>query len=453
MKYEPHEYQTYCSRFIRTHEQACLFLDMGLGKTVTTLTAIKGLFDEGKVSKVLIIAPLRVARDTWPDEIEKWDHLKGLSYSRIIGGKVHRQKALSALANIYLVNRENVADLVEMVGSKWNFDMVVIDELSSFKSPRAKRFKALKSVRNKTKRWVGLTGTPAANGLLDLWPEMYLIDGGQRLGKYVTRFREAYFRVAAKNPYTGVVYKYTPRPGAEEQIYEKISDIVVSMKAIDHLDMPELTFIDERVKLSTPERATYEALRKDMIVDLGDTEIVASNAGTLIGKLAQMANGAIYGEEHEVKDIHSRKLERLEELIEQANGQPVLVAYWFKHDRSRIIEYLTEKNYTDIRGIDSSEDIRDWNNGKIPIALIHPASAGHGLNIQSGGHILIWFSLTWSLELYQQTNARLWRQGQKNQVSIYHIVTENSVDEDILKALKDKDVTQKRLIQAVKARL
>lgn len=402
---------------------------------------------------MLIIAPLRVARDTWPDEIEKWDHLKGLTYSRILGGKTKRDNGICQMAHIYLVNRENVQYLVESLGSKWNFDMVVIDELSSFKNPQAKRFKALKMVRKKTKRWVGLTGTPASNGLLDLWPEMYLIDGGERLGKFVTHFREEYFNVVARNPYTGIVYKYKPKPGAEERIYERISDIVVSMKAVDHLDMPELTFIDERVKLSSPERASYEALRKDMVLELGDTEIFASNAGTLMGKLAQMANGAIYGEEHEVKDIHKRKLERLEELIEQANGQPVLVAYWFKHDRSRIIEYLGDKNYTDIRGIDSSEDIRDWNAGKIPIALIHPASAGHGLNIQSGGHILIWFSLTWSLELYQQTNARLWRQGQKNQVSIYHLITENSVDEDILQALKDKDTTQERLIQAVKARL
>lgn len=413
------------------------------------------MLDDLVVSKTLVIAPLRVARDTWPAEVEKWDHLSALDVSVIIGTAKERTAAVNHSAMIYVVNRENVKWLVEYYeknGLRWDFDCIVIDELSGFKNYQSQRFKYLRKVRPFVKRWIGLTGTPTSNGLMDLWAEIGILDGGERLGRFIGRFRDAYFKAGSMNPSTGVIFSYVPRPGAEEQIYEKISDMTISMKALDYLDMPECVYVNHEVELNSQERKLYDQLKKDLIIPLEDGDIDAANAASLSNKLLQMSNGAVYDENGETRVIHQRKLEKLEDLIESANGQPVLIAYWFKHDRQRIWEYLTACGYSP-RDIKESKDIKDWNGGKIPVALIHPASAGHGLNIQSGGHILIWFGLTWSLELYQQTNARLWRQGQKETVTIHHIVTKNTVDEDVLSALASKDVTQEKLIAAVKARL
>ena len=413
------------------------------------------MLDDLTITKVLVIAPLRVARDTWPMEVRKWDHLKELDVSVIIGDAKTRKAAVSTNALIYIVNRENVKwliDYYEKNGLKWDYDCVVIDELSSFKNYQSQRFKYLRKVRPFVKRWIGLTGTPTSNGLMDLWAEIGILDGGERLGRFIGRFRDAYFKPGSMNPATGVVFSYIPRPGAEQQIYERISDITISMKAIDHLQMPECLYVNHEVEMDAQERKLYDQLKKDLIIPLEDGDIDAANAASLSNKLLQMSNGAVYDENKEARVIHSRKLEMLEDLIEAANGQPVLIAYWFKHDRARIAEHLTAAGYSP-RDIRSSEDIADWNAGKIPVALIHPASAGYVLNYQEGGHILILFGRTWSLELYQQTNARLWRQGQKETVTIHHIVTKNTVDEDVLAALASKDVTQERLIAAVKARL
>lgn len=407
------------------------------------------------MSKVLIVAPLRVARDTWPTEVQKWDHLKNLDVSVIVGDQKTRVAALNHPAFIYVINRETVkwlVDYYEKNGLRWDFDMVVIDELSSFKNHQSQRFKSLRKVRPYVKRFVGLTGTPTSNGLMDLWAEIGILDGGQRLGKFIGHYREAYFKPGSMNPSTGVVFQYVPRPGAEEQIYRKISDITISMKALDYLHMPECVMTHHEVEMNSQEKKLYDMLAKDLLMPLEDGDIDAANAAALSGKLLQMANGAVYDENGNSREIHSRKLEALEDLIEAANGQNVLIAYWFKHDKQRITAHLEKLGYHP-RDIKDSEDIRNWNAGSIPVAMIHPASAGHGLNIQQGGHILIWFGLTWSLELYQQTNARLWRQGQTEVVTIHHIVTKGTVGEDVIAALEQKDVTQEKLIAAVKARL
>lgn len=426
------------------------------GKTVITLTAVRDLMlDSCEVSKTLVIAPLRVARDTWPAEAEKWDHLENIDVSVIVGDRKARIAALNHSAMVYVVNRETVKWLVEYYeknGLKWDFDAVVIDELSSFKNHQSQRFKWLRKVRPYVKRMIGLTGTPTSNGLMDLWAEIGILDGGERLGRFIGRYRETYFKAGSMNPQTGVVFQYVPRPGAEEQIYGKISDITISMKAMDYLRMPDCVPARHYVEMDKQERKLYDMLRKDLIIPLEDADIDAANAASLTGKLLQMANGAVYDENGTVREIHHRKLEKLEDLIEAANGQPVLIAYWFKHDRKRIMEYLSKLGYRP-REIRESEDIREWNAGGIIVALIHPASAGHGLNIQQGGHILIWFGLTWSLELYQQTNARLWRQGQREVVTIHHIICRGTVDEDVMAALEQKDITQEKLIAAVKAGL
>ena len=454
MKFKPHAYQRYCIDYIKTHPISVLFLDMGLGKTVTTLTALRDMMlDDMSVSKVLVIAPLRVARDTWPAEVEKWDHLHDLDVSVMVGNVKERTAALNHRAMIYVINRENVQWLVgyyEKNGLRWDFDCVVIDELSSFKNHKSLRFKWLRKIRPFVRRWIGLTGTPTSNGLMDLWAEIGIMDGGERLGRFIGRYRDAYFKAGSMNPQTGVVFSYVPRKGAEEQIYERISDITISMRALDYLDMPECVYVNHEVQMSDPERKLYDQLKNDLIIHLEDGDIDARNAAALSNKLLQMSNGAVYDEYNETRVIHNRKLEMLDDLIEQANGQPVLIAYWFRHDRTRIVEHLLAQGY-EPRDIRESDDIKDWNAGKIDVALIHPASAGHGLNIQEGGHILIWFGLTWSLELYQQTNARLWRQGQKSTVTIHHIVTRGTMDERVLAALEAKDVTQEKLIAAVKA--
>ena len=421
-----------------------------------TLTALKDLMlNQLSVSKTLVIAPLRVAAVTWPAEIRKWDHLNDMDISVIVGDAKTRIAAVSRPAMVYVVNRENTKWLVEYYeknGWRWDFDCVVIDELSSFKNHQSQRFKWLRKIRPYVKRWIGLTGTPTSNGLMDLWAEIGILDGGERLGKFIGRYRESYFRPGAMNPHTGIVYQYVLRPGAEEQIYKKISDITISMKALDYLKMPECVSVTHEVKMSPVERELYDRMKNDLIIPLEDGDIDALNAAALSNKLLQMSNGAVYDENGNVRVIHQRKLEMLEDLIEAANGQPVLVAYWFRHDKARIQEYLKAQGF-ESRELRDNKDFQDWNAGKIPVALIHPASAGHGLNIQEGGHILIWFGLTWSLEMYMQVNARLWRQGQKNTVTLHHIITKGTVDEDVMAALADKDITQEKLIAAVKARL
>ena len=440
-----YEYQNYCVDFIKAHKESALFLSCGLGKTIITLTALNDLLlDDFEVSKILVIAPLRVTL-VWAEEIHKWGHLRFLDVALVTGGVKKREAALQSEAVIHIVNRENVPWLVEYFGRDFPYDCVVLDELSSFKNHRAQRVKALKKVRPYVKRWIGLTASPATNNLLDLWSEFFLLDGGERLGRYIGRYREAYFRAGAMNPKTGIVYSYVLRDGAEEQIYNRINDITVSMKAIDYLPMPECLYVNREVSISME---SYEKFKRELVLSIGETEIDASNAAVLSNKLIQMANGCIYDDERMPHIIHNAKLDALEDLIESAYGQPVLVAYWFQHDRARILE-----RFLGIREIKNAEDITDWNEGLIPVALIHPASAGHGLNLQAGGHILIWFSLTWSLELYQQTNARLWRQGQKNPVTIYHIIAKATIDEDIMRALSEKNSTQERLIEAVKASL
>ncbi|QBE96720.1 hypothetical protein PMF13cell1_02267 [Blautia producta] len=446
MKYKPHEYQSYATEFILSHPISAVFLEMGLGKSVITLSAIFDLcLDSFLVCKVLVIAPLRVARDTWPAEINKWDHLKGLSYSVAVGTEKERIDALKKQSTLYIINRENVDWLVHKSGIPFQFDMVVIDELSSFKSYGAKRFKSLLKVRPSVKRIVGLTGTPSSNGLMDLWAEFRILDLGQRLGRYISHYRNTYFKPDKRN--AQIIFSYKPLPGAEEEIYKQISDITISMKSTDYLTMPEFVSNEVFVTLSEKEWKVYSDFKEDMVANLGDEEIDAVNAAVLSGKLLQMANGAVYDSENKAHVIHDKKLDALEDLIEGANGKPVLVAYWYKHDLERIKDRLP------VRQIQSSKDIKDWNDGKIPIAVIHPASAGHGLNLQSGGSTLIWFGLTWSLELYQQTNARLYRQGQKDTVIVHHIITKNTIDEDVLLALTKKEKTQDALIDAVKANL
>lgn len=445
MKYSPHDYQQYAAEFIITHPISALLLDMGLGKTSITLTAINDLlFDSFEVHKVLVVAPLRVARDTWSAEIEKWEHLKNLRYSVVVGTEQERLNALRTFADVYIINRENIQWLVEESGLIFDFDMAVIDELSSFKNHQSKRFRAFMKVRPKLKRIVGLTGTPAGNGLMDLFAEFKLLDMGERLGRLIGLYRNTYFQPDKRNGM--VIYSYKPLPNAEQQIYDKISDITISMKASDHLKMPELISAEYTVQLSEKEKEEYDRLKKDLILSTEDNEVTAANAASLSNKLSQMANGAVYSDNESIIEIHNRKLDALEDIIESMNGKPLLVAYWFKHDLERI------RKRFEIREIKSSEDISDWNSGKIPVALIHPASAGHGLNLQNGGSTLVWFGLTWSLELYQQTNARLWRQGQTSDtVVIQHIIANGTIDEQIMKVLKTKNTTQAALITAVKA--
>ena len=450
MKFIPHAYQQYAIDFIKSHEEAAVLLDMGLGKTVITLSAVADLlWDSFQVSRVLVIAPLRVARDTWPVEVKKWDHLSGLRISVAVGTETERRVALMRDADVYVINRENVQWLVEKSGVAWKWDMLVVDELSSFKNPQAKRFKSLMRVRGKVKRVVGLSGTPASNGLMDLFAEYRLIDKGVRLGRFITRYREEFFRPDKTNGL--IVYSYKPLPFAEEEIYRRIGDITISMKSTDYLQMPEKIISENVVYMDEREKKEYERLKGDMVLELDGEEVTAANAAALCQKLSQMANGAVYTDDGKTKVFHSRKLDALEDMIEAANGKPVMVVYWFKSDLKRIEERLTEKGITFER-LDTGDSIERWNRGEIPVLLLSPASAAHGLNLQSGGSHIIWFGLTWSLELYQQTNGRLWRQGQKAEtVVINHIITKNTIDERILSVLKTKDATQEELIAAVKA--
>lgn len=446
MRYVAHNYQNYAKDFILAHKVSALFLDCGLGKTITTLTAINELmYDSFEISKVLIIAPLRVAQSTWKDEIEKWNHLNLLRYSIAVGDEKERLKALKQKSDIYIINRENVDWLVTKSGIDFNFNMLIIDELSSFKSHTSKRFKSLLKIRPYFERVVGLTGTPSSNGLMDLWAEFRVLDLGERLGRYITHYRNEYFLPDKRNG--AVIFSYKPQPNAEERIYRRLADITISMKSTEYLKMPELILNELEINLDEEDQMKYKKFKKEMVMTIQEKEIDAINAASLSNKLIQLANGSIYDADKKFYEIHNKKLDKLEEIIESANGKPVLVAYWFKADKERI-----EKRFK-VREIKTADDIKQWNKGMIDLALIHPASAGHGLNLQSGGSTLVWFSLTWSLELYQQTNARLYRQGQKDTVVIHHLITKNTIDEDIIKSLKRKDKTQEALMKAVKARI
>ena len=450
--YKPHAYQEYAIEFIKKNPIAAILLDMGMGKSSITLTAIMELmYDSFEVSKVLIIAPLRVAKHTWSGEIEKWEHLKGLRYSIVVGTVAQRKKALQKDADVYIINRENVPWLIEQSGMPFDYDMVVIDELSSFKNWQSKRFRSLMKVRPMVKRMVGLTGTPSSNGMMDLFAEYKVLDMGARLGRFIGQYRLNYFKPDRVNG--PIVYSYKLLPGAEQQIYEKIDDITISMKATDYLEMPELISTEYPVYLSASELDTYEEMKKDLVLSLPSGEITASNAASLSGKLSQMANGAVYTDDESYIEFHDKKLDALEDIIEAANGQPLMVAYWYKHDLTRIEKRLDALGVK-YQKLDTDASIEKWNRGELPVALVHPASAGHGLNLQSGGSTLVWFGITWSLELYQQTNARLYRQGQTAScVKIIHLISKGTIDERIVKALSDKDNTQAALIDAVKADL
>ncbi|MGV0327319.1 SNF2-related protein [Corynebacterium confusum] len=447
MKYTPHDYQAHATQFIITHPQAAIFLGMGLGKTIITLTAIQQLiYNHFTVRRALIIAPLRVARDTWSAELDKWDHLTGMTISVIVGDATTRRHALNTPADIHVINRENIPWLIKQLGHDWPYDMVIIDELSSFKNPRAQRFKALKSRLPAITRMVGLTGTPAPNSLEDIWAPFRLIDGGQRLGKYITHYRNQYFLPDKRNGQQ--IYSYKIRPGADEEIYNHIRDITLSMKTTDYLELPPLTYSTKQVTLTAGQRTSYDRLKKDLVTTVQDETIDAGSAGTLSSKLLQLASGAIYTEEGETVEVHSAKLDALDDIIEAAAGQTVLVAYWFKHELHRL-----QDRYPHGRLLSTASDMGDWCAGHIPLGFIHPASAGHGLNLQSGGHILVWLTTPWSLELYEQTNARLFRQGQTESVSIIHITAADTIDQQVQQALTRKDTTQSALIQAVKAQL
>lgn len=452
MEFKPHDYQKYATEFIESHPIAAVILQMGLGKTVCTLTAIEHLiYDTFEVSKVLIVAPLRVAKVTWSDEIDKWDHLSHLTYSVAVGSEKERLSALKKKADLYMINRENLQWLIEKSGLPFDYDMVVLDELSSFKSWQSKRFRAFMKVRPKVQRVVGLTGTPSSNGLMDLFAEFKCLDMGERLGRFITQYRNAFFIPDRMNGQ--VVYSYKPRPFAEEEIYRRIGDITISMKALDHLKMPELIENRYPVYMDDGEKQQYESMKKDLILPYLENEaITAANAAALSGKLCQMANGAVYSDEGSVAHIHDRKLDALEDIIEAAQG-PILLCYWFKHDLERITKKLDELKVEYAR-ISSDGSIRMWNEGKFQVGLIHPASAGHGLNLQAGGNHIVWFGLTWSLELLEQTNARLWRQGQRAEaVVVQYLVTAGTIDERILDAISKKEKDQNALIDAVKAEL
>ena len=451
MRFKPHDYQRYAIEFIENHPIAAILLDMGMGKTAITLMAVEYLmYEMFVIYKVLVVCPLRVTR-TWKDEMEKWEQLRGTRYSVVTGTAAQRKKALKADADIYIINRENVPWLIDKCDIPFQFDMIVVDELSSFKNHQTARHKAMMKVRPFIKRIVGLTGTPASQGLMDLFAEFKVLDMGERLGRFIGQYRLNYFKPDKVNG--PIVYSYKLLPGAEERIYEKIQDITISMKAVDFLDMPELISNEYPVYLDEGEMQKYEELKKDLILSTPEHEVTAANAASLVNKLSQMANGAVYTDDKNVITFHDKKLDALEDVIESANGKPLLVAYWFKHDYSRIVERL-QKIGVDYMKIDTEESITKWNNGEIPVALIHPASAGHGLNLQQGGNTMVWFGITWSLELYQQCVCRLYRQGQNERtVTIIHLISKGTIDEKIMKALSEKDNTQSSLIDAVKAEI
>lgn len=449
MKFIPHKYQRIALERIYDTPRVGLLLDMGLGKTVITLTAIEDLiYNRFEVEKVLVIAPLRVAEDTWSRESQKWDHLKHLRISKVLGTPTQRRKALAQDADIYIINRENVVWLtneLSSVGNAWNFDMVVIDELSSFKSSKAQRFRALKKYITRSKRVVGLTGTPAPNGLIDLWSQIYLLDGGERLGKTVTGYRERYFLPDKRNQTT--IFSYKPKEESEKAIYDKISDICVSMSAEDWLDMPERIDNVQHVQLSAAELKLYEEFEKEQYLEFMQGKVTATSAAALTNKLLQFSNGAMYLDDGSYKVTSDKKLDALSEIVDTSQGQPILCFYSYRHDCERIL-----KKFKNAKKLESAADIEAWNNGDIPLLLAHPAGAGHGLNLQAGGNIIVWFGLTWSLELYQQANARLYRQGQQNTVIIHHLITDGTVDARVLDSLQGKRDVQDELLESLKAK-
>ncbi|MCR4442161.1 MAG: DEAD/DEAH box helicase [Peptococcaceae bacterium] len=451
MKFIPHAYQRYCINRLLTDEALGLFLDMGLGKTVITLTAINDLkYNRFVVSKVLVIAPKKVAEATWSRESKKWDHLHLLRVVAVLGPQTKRIKALNTPADIYVINRENIPWLVEYYRNAWPFDMVVVDESSSFKNHQAKRFKALTWVRKFINQFVILTGTPAPNGLIDLWAQVYLLDEGQRLGKKITHYRERYFEPDKRD--RDHVFSYMPKPGAAEVIQQKISDICVSMKAEDYLELPDCITVDVPVMLDQKAQVAYDKLEREMLLEVDESTIDAGSAAVLTNKLLQLCNGAVYDENRQMVEIHKCKIEAFMELIEGLNGQPALVFYNFQHDLVRIKKALAGSGLR-IRELKGPQDEDDWNNRKIDILLAHPASSAYGLNLQKGGNHVIWFGLNWSLELYQQANKRLHRQGQVEKVIIHHLVVSGGVDEDVIAALADKGSTQDKLMNALRVRI
>ncbi len=447
MKYTPHEYQQFCIDFLLSHPAAGLFLKPGMGKTSIALTAAdRLLYDRFEVSKVLVIAPLRVAEDTWSRESEKWDHLRHLRISKVLGTARQRLAALARSADVYCINRENVEWLVKYYGMNWPFDLVIVDELSNFRNPSARRFKALRKVRPLVKHLWGLTGTPRPRSLLDLWAQVYLLDRGERLGKTYTEYRNRYFTPGRQNGY--VIYEWRPRSGAEEQVYSLISDICISLETQGNVQMPELLETVRPVPLSPAARALYESMERDAILELGEEVIDAGSAAAVNGKLLQIAGGAVYDEGHAVHELHADKLDDLEDILEEANGEPVLVAYRYQHERDRIMARFPQA--VQLKG---SDTIAAWNRGEIPLLLGHPAGVGHGLNLQDGGHIVVWYGPTYDLELDEQFNDRLYRQGQRFTTSIIYLVAEGTVEQDAMAALRAKADGQNAMMAAIRARV
>ena len=450
MKFNPHEYQRYAIDYIVSHPISAILLGCGLGKTSIALTAIdEMLHDRFLIRKALVVAPIRVCQNSWPDELRKWDHLRDIRWALAVGTQAERLAALRENAELTIINRENLAWLIEDSGVPFDFDLVVLDELSSFKNWQSKRYRAFMKVRPRVKRVVGMTGTPSSNGLIDLFAEYRCLDMGERLGRFIGKYRDEFFAPDRRNG--NIVYSYRVLPGAEDEIYRRIGDITISMKTTDYLDMPELVTSEYSVTLDEEERKQYDAMKQDLLLQLPEGEVTAANAAALSGKLSQLSGGAVYADDGSVTVIHSKKLDALEDIVEGANGSPLLVAYWYRHELERIAERLSSLHISFAR-LDRPEDIRRWNAGEIPVALIHPASAGHGLNLQQGGSTIVWYSLPWSLELYTQTVDRLFRQGQQAEtVSVIHITAKDTIDGRIVKALKEKDSTQAALIEAVKA--
>ena len=450
MKYIAHDYQTRAIDWCLNHQRCGLFLPMGAGKTVITLTAIENLKKLGEVNKVLIIAPIRVARTTWPAEIDKWDHTKSLTYSLIDGDAKKRTRAIEKEADIYIIGKEQVVWLCETVGKSWPFDMVVVDELSTFKNHQAQRFKALKKQVKKFKRFIGLTGTPAPHGIPDLWSQIYLIDAGTRLGKSIGSFRKTYLIPERSNGY--IVYSWAVRNGAQKEIEEKISDVVMSLDSSECVELPDINYINVPIKLSKPIKKRYDTFKKDLVLELTTTDVSASNLGVLCGQLLQFASGQIYTHDPSlpVETIHDEKLKALSDILTSANGEPVIIYYYYKHEINRIISLL-ESNNLRYSTLEKDSDLARWNNHDLDVLLLHPASAGHGLNLQAGGSVLIWYTLpNFNLELYQQANARLYRQGQTEKVRVYHLLVDDSIDIDMMNALEKKDVTQSTLLEALR---
>lgn len=447
MQFKPHGYQARAIDMILKNPSVGLFLEMGLGKSVIALTAVQRLWYDLEINHVLVIAPLKVAEDTWSRECEKWDHLRDLKISKILGSRQKREAAIEKDADIYVINRENVSWLVENYSRRWKWDMLIIDELSSFKNNQAERFKALKKVRPRFQRIVGLTGTPDPNGLMDLWAQIYLLDGGERLGRTIGSYRQTYFRPGKGDGH--VVYEWLPLPGAETQITKRISDITVSMRAADYLNLPALIFNDVHIQLSAKDMKTYKQLEREKILELEDTEVSALSAAAVMGKLLQLSGGGVYDDNGEAIYFHKEKIKALADIVDTTE-EPVLVFYGYRHERERLLKEFSKYSPRELK---TEENIKAWNAGKIRVLVAHPASVGYGLNIQDGGHIIVWYSIPWNLELYQQANARLYRQGQQKPVIINRLITAGTVDERAIDSLNRKDTSQAELMAALRERL